>query len=120
LGAANKPTLLVLNKIDKLLDEDRQVLMREVAHSHPEVAAVSALTGEGVEALLEKLDAAMPGDPLQTVRFRFPQKDAAALSMLYDNARILRRDYVDGAVEVDAEAPQSLVSRLDRFVAAGE
>ena len=112
LGAADKPVLRVLNKIDRLTGEERQAL----AGAEPDAAQVSALSGEGIESLLDLLDARLPGDPLQTVRFRFPQSEGAALSMLYDHARILRRDYAGGMVEVEAEAPQSLVARLNRFV----
>jgi GTP-binding protein HflX len=124
LGAADKPCVLVLNKTDKLTEEERAELLRDLSGQHaltPEAAnttAVSALSGDGIAELLALLDARMPGDPLQTVRFRFPYSEGAALSMLYEHARILSRKDSDAMVEVQAEAPQSLVLRLDRFVAA--
>src|SRR5919199_268856 len=46
-GAAERPRLLVLNKVD-LLDEDRR---RELGFRHPRAVQVSAVTGEGLEAL---------------------------------------------------------------------
>ena len=48
LECDQKPTLLVLNKIDKL--QDRSLLTLLEAH-HPRAVAVSGLTGEGVSAL---------------------------------------------------------------------
>ena len=115
LEAADKPRIRVFNKLDRLSDEERAELLA----SQPDVLPVSALTGEGIDALLDLLDARLPGDPIQTVRFRFPQTEGAALSMLYDHARILSRDYPEGTdsvIEVQAEAPASLVARLDRFL----
>jgi GTP-binding protein HflX len=120
LGAADKPCVLVLNKTDKLTEEERAELLRTYALT-PAAAtttAVSALSGDGIEELLALLDTCLPGDPIQTVRFRFPYSEGAALSMLYEHARILSRDDSGAMVEVEAEAPQSLVLRLDRFVAA--
>jgi len=120
LEAADKPRIRVFNKLDRLSDEERAgLLASEPGASKLEGLAVSALTGEGIDALLALLDARLPGDPIQTVRFRFPQTEGAALSMLYDHARILSRDYPEGSdsvIEVEAEAPASLVARLDRFL----
>jgi len=118
LGAADKPCVMVLNKTDKLTEEERTELLRTYAMTPAAAttAAVSALTGDGIEDLLAMLDARLPGDPVQTVRFRFPYSEGAALSMLYEHARILSRDDSGAMVEVEAEAPQSLVLRLDRFV----
>jgi GTP-binding protein HflX len=124
LGAADKPCVVVLNKTDKLTEEERTELLRDLWNKHaltPAAAnttAVSALSGDGIAELLALLDARMPGDPVQTVRFRFPYSEGAALSMLYEHARILSRDDSGAMVEVEAEAPQSLILRLDRFVAA--
>ena len=54
IGAGEKPRLLVLNKAD-LLDEDER---HEVLLGHPDAVLVSALTGEGLEALRERIEAA--------------------------------------------------------------
>jgi GTP-binding protein HflX len=117
LGAADKPCVLVLNKTDRLTEEERAELLRPTSGGTPATcAAVSALTGDGIEELLALLDRCLPGDPIQTVRFRFPYSEGAALSLLYEHARILSRDDSDSMVEVEAEAPQSLVIRLDRFL----
>jgi GTP-binding protein len=51
-GLSNKPTIVVLNKIDTLDDELRGYL-RE---AFPEAPQVSALTGEGVEKLRDLLE----------------------------------------------------------------
>jgi GTP-binding protein HflX len=124
LGAADKPCVMVLNKTDNLTEEEHAELLRNIAvrgamtPSAATTAAVSALTGEGIAELLAMLDTCLPGDPVQTVRFRFPYSEGAALSMLYEHARILSREDSGAMVEVEAEAPQSLVLRLDRFLAA--
>ncbi len=115
LGAADKPCLMVLNKTDKLNEEERAELLR-TAGAEKDSAAVSALSGDGIENLLALIDARIPGDPIQTVSFRFPYSEGAALSLLYENARIVSRRDKGKTVEVEAEAPQTLVARLNRFI----
>src|SRR3954451_3362541 len=53
IGAGDTARLLVLNKAD-MLDEERR---RELAFRHPDGQLVSALTGEGLEALGERIAA---------------------------------------------------------------
>jgi GTP-binding protein HflX len=112
LGALDKPRLRVLNKIDLLNPEERSALPADAV-------AVSAVTGEGAGELLRRIDAALPSDPLQTARFRLPQKAGALLSLLYGHARVLDRSYHDGVVEVRAELPGSLLRRLEHYRVEG-
>ena len=59
IGAAERPQLLALNKVD-LLDPERR---RELGFRFPEAVQVSAATGEGLEALREACGGAVPLDP---------------------------------------------------------
>jgi hypothetical protein len=47
---------------------------------------------------------------------RVPQSEGKALSMLEARARIHSRKYLDGAVELEADAPESVVRRMHEFV----
>jgi GTP-binding protein HflX len=110
LGAAGKPRIHVLNKVDLLSPEERAALP-----GGPGSAAVSAISGEGIQELLRAIDAQLPADPLQEARFRLPHNAGAALSLLYDHARVLERSYHDGIVEIRAELPESLLRRLQAY-----
>jgi hypothetical protein len=46
---------------------------------------------------------------------RIPQKEGKALAMLEAKARIYSRAYKDGAVELEVEAPASVVWRVRQF-----
>lgn len=126
LGAAGKPRLRVFNKADLLASEDRAAFPWRLEPglagapsaglaTSGNAVAVSALTGEGIEDLIRLLDERLPGDPVQTAWFRFPQSDGQALSLLYEHARILDRGYSEGVVEVKAEVPESVLARLGRY-----
>src|SRR5262249_21558760 len=98
LDAANKPGLLVKNKIDLLPPKQRDSL-RDDSHT----VHVSATKGIGLTTLLDRIDQMLLKDATSRVRLRVPQKEGKALAMLEARSRIYSREYVDGAVELEAE-----------------
>jgi hypothetical protein len=50
------------------------------------------------------------------VHLRVPQKEGKTLAMLEAKARIYSRKYKDGAVELEVDAPASVVRRAKEFV----
>ena len=111
LEADKKPRLHVLNKVDLLAAKQRDGLLDDEHHVH-----VSALKGYGISTLLERIDRQLQEDPLSRVRLRVPQSQGKALSMLEAGARIYGREYRDGMVDLEAEAPESLMRKLRQFV----
>lgn len=111
LEAANKPRLRVRNKIDRLSPEEREALRDQGDTVH-----ISALSGAGLGALLERMDEMLEDDPLRRVRLRVPQEEGKTLALLEARARVLSRQYRDGVVELEARAPESVLRRLRAFV----
>jgi hypothetical protein len=50
------------------------------------------------------------------VRLRIPQKEGKTLALLQARARIYSRQYQDGLVELEAEAPKSVLRRMREWV----
>jgi GTP-binding protein HflX len=115
LGVEDRPRLCVLNKIDRLGDEDLMVLSKSNGDLQPR-AFTSALTGAGLADLLAKIDAMMPIDPLVRLRLRFPVSDGRHLSMVQAGGRMLRSELLDGHLVVEAELPESLARQLEEYV----
>jgi len=111
LEAHRQNRIRVLNKID-LLPPDAQKNQNRIAGE----VHVSARTGAGLDELLHRMDELLQHDPLRRVRLRIPQKEGKALSQLEAGARVLHRAYRDGSVQLEVQAPESLVRRLGRFV----
>ncbi len=61
--------------------------------------AVSALTGEGLEALRARLDDLLAAG-LETVDYAIPASDGARLAWLYRHGEVIAREDVDGSGEV--------------------
>ncbi len=77
---------------------------------------MSGLTGEGLGRLFDLIDKVLPFDALETVRFRIPLRDGAAIAMLHDRAKVLSEDYDGNLCELEVEAPESLRRRLARYL----
>lgn len=111
LEAGEKARIHVMNKVDLLPAKERESLVDDARTIH-----VSAVKGIGLERLLEAIDREIQNDPLSRVKMRVPQSEGKALAMLEGGARIYGREYRDGVVELEAEAPESLVRKLKAFV----
>jgi 50S ribosomal subunit-associated GTPase HflX len=77
---------------------------------------VSAIKGIGLTTLLDRIDQSLSEDATSRVRLRIPQSEGKALSMLEARARIYRREYKDGAVELEAELPESASRRVKQWI----
>ena len=100
-----------MNKVDLLPPASKQALLDSVDSIH-----ISAAKGVGLSTLLERVDETLSEDPVRRVQLRVPQKEGKVLAMLEARARIYGRDYRDGLVELEAEAPESVVRQVQPFV----
>jgi GTPase len=115
LGVQNRERIHVLNKTDRLAKEELEALAASNAKGERAVLT-SAATGEGLDDLLERIDAAMPIDPLVRRRFRVPLSDGRSLSLVHAGGRVLESNVSDGHFELETEIPESLARRLQEFV----
>jgi len=121
LDADKKPRLRVMNKIDLLLPKQRESLRDSDLGDNDllqndQTIHVSAAKGIGLSTLLDRIDAVLEGDRPERVRLRIPQKEGKTLALLQAGARIYSRQYQDGLVVMEAEAPASLLRRMRAWV----
>jgi GTP-binding protein HflX len=115
LGVEDRPRLHVLNKVDRLSEEERKTLMESNGHGRGSVFT-SAMTGEGLEDLLALIDLAMPVDPLVRLHLRMPLADGRHMAFVQARGRVLHSEISDGHFLLEAELPQSAARRLQEFV----
>ncbi|PYN74075.1 MAG: GTPase HflX [Candidatus Rokuibacteriota bacterium] len=107
LAVADRPTVLVMNKVDRLETGPAVLAARRDA------VAISAADGTGLDTLLAAIERALP--PVGTLTLRIPHADGAALALCYDRGRVLaRRDGADH-VEVDVDLPIGLLGAVARY-----
>ncbi len=113
IGIDEQPRLLVLNKVDVLDAEARA----ELRHRHPDGVQVSAATGEGLDALGDRIEAAFRST-LRPVDLLLPYAEGGRLAELHDAAGELdRTDTADG-VRVRALVPAGVAERFAAFATA--
>jgi GTP-binding protein HflX len=114
LDVRNTKQIQVLNKSDLLSEEERAGLA-----GRSDVVVLSAKTGEGMEELLERMDAALSADPLETRAMTVPQSEGGVLAALGAGARISEQHFAGSDVMLVAEGPASLLGRYRKFWSAG-
>jgi GTP-binding protein HflX len=115
IGIGDQPRVLVLNKADKLDDERRH----ELAFRHPDASLVSAVTGEGLPELEERL-ADHFERMMRDVELLVPFSEGGTLSELHDVAGDLERTDTPDGVLIQARLPAVVAERFDRYAVNGD
>ncbi len=111
LGAVEKPTLYVFNKCDRGIAE----LGRIGQSIDDNVVYISALTGQGMERLVERIEAIALGGK-RRLTFFIPNSDGAALNTLYRVATVESVDYGDDGMTVVALADARASGMLKNYI----
>src|SRR5262250_1545177 len=90
LGVADRPTIHVLNKVDRLSAEEKLAISQSGNGNHHSPSAhVSALTGEGLEELIHQMDAVLPVDPTVKLSLRLPLAEGKTLALVHALGRVI-------------------------------
>lgn len=115
LGASGKPTLYVFNKCDRQAEELPSVGIHDEREN---VIYISAKTGQGVEALVSRLEEIVLSGKKRTV-FHIPYSEQGALDQLYKLATVENVEYGE-CVEVTAMADARARGTLKKYLAEPE
>ncbi len=114
IGAAERPRLLALNKVD-LLDDARR---RELSFRHRGAVQISAATGEGLDDLAEAIEARFLAT-LKPMELLVPYDEGGRLSELHDLAGEMEREDTPEGAHIRARVPAGVAARFERFSVNG-
>jgi GTPase len=109
LDALGKPRIEVMNKIDLLAPEEKELVQSGDA------VAVSAKLGQGIDGLLAAIDAALIADPIVDQVFDIPQNEGGVLAALDAGAIVHDRKFTGERVWLSVSGPASLLGRYREF-----
>lgn len=109
LGAGAKPTVTVINKCDKA---DRSELLGVGG------VQISALTGQGIEVLLQTIDEAMPVKMLR-VKMLFPFSEMGKSAEARAGGEIISEEYTEQGLELEALLDPITAARLKKYITEG-
>lgn len=108
----------VLNKID-LLDADSRAAILAQAAREPRLKPISAITGDGLDALLSAVDARLSAQRV-TETYRLDHGDGAAMAWLHAHGEVLERRDTDDYAELTVRLAPEDVQRFARQYGAAD
>jgi len=108
IGCASKPSLLVLNKIDRVSDRSYlDVLMQH----HPRAVAVSGATGRGLDELREAVMSGLSAE-FAEAEVETDAGNGKVIAYLGAHAEIHRQQYHDERVTIRCHLPRHLLHHI--------
>jgi len=108
LESLNKPMIEIFNKIDRLHPEQTRVAQS------PRRVFISALKGENLETLLERVAEALSSD-FTRVRLLLPQGRGDLLAVIHREGRIIEQEFKSDHVEMTVELPEKRIEQWKKF-----
>jgi GTP-binding protein HflX len=118
LGAADKPRVVALNKVDLLGPAARRRAIGAVSSRYPGAVAISAISSAGFGELLEAMDQASRGD-IVSLEILVPYGSEAVLGALRKVGGVERTEYVEGGTRAWGWVPKHAAARFQPFTANG-
>jgi GTP-binding protein HflX len=111
LGAGGKPTITVYNKADQVEDQYR---LRQLVVETPNACAISARSGEGMPDFMDRVVATLK-DLLVPLTLEVPYDRSDMVAKCYEYGRVLRAEYRNNCIFVEAEVTRDLAGKLAAF-----
>ncbi len=111
LNATSRPIITVLNKIDACFSP---AILHKLRIKYPKTVQISALTQEGFEQLIEKMEVEIH-DLRKRFKLRIPQSHYSLVSELMREGRVIECDYEDNDIVLDVEIPGRLEHKVKAY-----
>lgn len=108
IDCAEKPTILVFNKIDKVEDPNITANLRQ---AYPEAVFISAERGIGFEKLQEQIDKQAMANHSR-VHMHISLQNFKAITYVFEHAEVYNKSWEDGYVDIDFSMPEADLARL--------
>ncbi|WP_437553084.1 GTPase HflX [Sorangium sp. So ce367] len=112
IGASEVPSRLLLNKVDRLSEEEREALRLEF----PEATQLSAKIPDDVAALREAIIAFFEQSMVEA-ELLLPYAKQGLIGEIYENARVLSEEYDDVGGRLSVRAHAAALDRLRSLLA---
>jgi GTP-binding protein HflX len=110
IGAHGVPQLLVFNKSDLLDGQQREALVSRFPQAH----LVSALTGEGIDGLLARIEQAMNASSA-LLNVVVPFAEGRLVQLAHERCTIVSERFTEEGTALQLQIPPALVSRFQPY-----
>jgi len=119
LGAADKPRVVVLNKVDLLAPLARRRAIGAVTSRYPDAVAISATKRSGLKELLGAVEKSSRGDMVD-FEILVPYGGESVLAALRKVGGVERTEYVEGGTRAWGWVPRHAAQRFEAYAATAE
>ena len=116
LNAAEKPGILLFNKVDLCRDRD---IIEEVRSEYPDALFFSTKTKEGEESLLERINTVLANTEKNEI-FSIPADRYDLISVIHRKGRIKTKTYEGNMVRIEADIPEKERNRILKSLKTGD
>jgi len=111
LGAADKPMIVALNKVDKLPASEVENI---VSGEFPGGVAVSAVHGEGFEVLLSEVEEVLQRN-MVSVRVKLPYRAAELVALFHQQGSIESEEHTADGTTIRGFLPEKLLDKFQSY-----
>jgi GTP-binding protein HflX len=111
LDLASRETLIVFNKADTLRGAEGEALREGLGAEFPAAVFASAQTGDGVDALRERLGA-IAASRWTKVDVTVPHREGGLLQRVRERGKLRSADYEEAGIHIKADVPADLAAEL--------
>ncbi|MGC8786814.1 MAG: GTPase HflX [Anaerolineae bacterium] len=112
IGAAHKPMLVALNKIDLLQDPEKAQL---ATAQFPNAVAISALYGQGLDNLLLQIERLLTQQMVQ-VRARVPYAASELVALFHRHGIVTQEHHRQDGILIEGKIPPGLMGRFEPYL----
>jgi GTPase len=113
LGALDKPTILLLNKIDRATDEQLESLREE--YKENTLLEISAREGINLDKLLNEISVYLPYT-LKKAEYLIPYSEQSIAAFLHRNAKVEQEEYREDGTFIAAQVDDEVYNKCEKYV----
>ncbi|MRR13520.1 hypothetical protein EG835_13955 [bacterium] len=110
IGASDRPQLIAFNKADRISADDRKRLA-----ATPGAVVIAAATGEGMEALLERISA-VAAHKDRSMDVLIPYNRGELVQLAHEHGHVLAEEHTAEGTRLTFVAPGEVAARFAEFV----
>lgn len=114
IGAETKPVIMVFNKVDKLVEENKHELMFTLKEKYPESVFISAFKGINLSSLFDKIIEMMHAE-IEELEIKIPSSNPEAyriINRLHKDADIVSTKYLTKDIKLVVKGNKNQLKKI--------
>ncbi|MCY6483593.1 GTPase HflX [Clostridium aestuarii] len=113
LGAGDKPLILLLNKVDKVNEEE----LGEFKEKYKDLKCIEISAKEQInlDIVLDEISKSLP-NKLKKIEYLIPYNDQEKVALLHRGAKVLEEEYKDNGTYILAMVDEEIFNRCEQYM----